>query len=287
MAPPAGWLRWRQRIGAWQGGQDGAARGGSYPECGGWCLLSGNGRIAEHADAYGTCPGSGRLPASTTLVTAAPHRPPLYRRPAVWGWAALVVALVAVVVIPARQRAADDRAHSQLDAGVAYVCDQYQQAVANGHGPVHLAPPPELAGDGFDVNDPDTARALAKACGDAVEAFRDARPAPAATPSAATGDGSVHDALVAARVAGAPARELAVVARETGYLWKLTSPDEELNEELIEGNAQLMVLECRDVGSGERTWQENYAQAVSTGATPEDARTMTTYLQTTFCPQVR
>lgn len=93
-------------------------------------------------------------------------------------------------------------------------------------------------------------------------------------------DGTVSLALEEAGYTAADVRAVAVVGRETGYMWRSRPATTEEQATF----AYSVYLECVDVASGEKTWDDSRSEAISTGATASEAATMTTYLEQTFCP---
>lgn len=93
-------------------------------------------------------------------------------------------------------------------------------------------------------------------------------------------DGTVSLALEEAGYTAADVRAVAVVGRETGYMWRSRPATTEEQATF----AYSVYLECVDVASGEKTWDDSRSEAILTGATASEAATMTTYLEQTFCP---
>ena len=93
-------------------------------------------------------------------------------------------------------------------------------------------------------------------------------------------DPQMGQMLAAAGISDAAIRTLAAVGQETGYLWRSRPP--------TDGEAQsfayMVLLECRDVANGVKTWQDSAEEAMSTGASAADASRMTDYLQNVYCP---
>lgn len=184
-----------------------------------------------------------------------------------------------------------------LAAGVRWSCAAYEEAVSAGTGTVSFFPPEDVLPTDVRLEAGNYSGLIEEECPDVIAAFYgedsdSASPGSSATDGTDTApqtspsgevDESVAIALRAAGVDSASARLLAVVARETGYLWQSRPP----TAEEVDTFAYMAVLECRDVASGERSWADSVAEAVSTGASPEDAQRMTSYFETTFCPMVR
>ncbi len=93
---------------------------------------------------------------------------------------------------------------------------------------------------------------------------------------------TVADALEQAGATDWSVRRLADVALATGYL----PPSASRIGRDADNFAYMAVLECRDVTSGGRSWEESYQEAVDTGASPNDALRMTQHLQHVFCPSL-
>lgn len=104
----------------------------------------------------------------------------------------------------------------------------------------------------------------------------------APTSSSSPDLGSVRDQLRAVGANAAAVRALAVVARTSGYL----RTSRAFTDEEADNFAYMALLECQDVASGEKTWEQSLDEAVRDGASSADATRMTAYLRSTFCPLV-
>lgn len=94
------------------------------------------------------------------------------------------------------------------------------------------------------------------------------------------GDTSVIDALAAAGVTEDAALGVAEAGDANGFILDTRSPTYEESMDF----AYMSALECQSVANGETTWSQVRSESISTGASPSEADSMTSYWEGTFCP---
>lgn len=104
---------------------------------------------------------------------------------------------------------------------------------------------------------------------------------PAPTP-ATSHDDSIHRSLKEAGVSARAAKRLADVAKGTSYMFG----SESSVGDSADSFAYMAVLECRDVQNGNKTWEASFEEAVTSGASSNDAMRMTQHLRYVFCPEL-
>jgi hypothetical protein len=95
------------------------------------------------------------------------------------------------------------------------------------------------------------------------------------SPGAPTASLGMVDQLRAAGANEASVRALAVVARRSGYMWR----SRPFTSDEANTFAYMALLECREIASGERTWEESWGQAAQDDASAADATRVTAYLR--------